>query len=94
MLSLRPAAAALVLLCMTIAQAFAVCPSLPDGPDSQNVTNGQQRALCLQQQLHDNTIARNTQTEITGLQTSIQQMEIQRRFDTLPVFVPAPPWAP
>lgn len=76
--------AALVLLGAMAAPALAACPSLPDGPDSYNVTNGEQRSLCLQRQLHDNTIDQNTQTQIKGIQNSIQQLQIQRRFDNLP----------
>jgi hypothetical protein len=90
--ALRPIGAGLILLCLLAMPAFAACTTLPDGPDSQNVTNGQQRSLCLQQQLHDSTIDQNTQTQITGIQNSIQQMQIQRRFDTLPPIAPAPKW--
>ena len=83
-ISWQGTAAALVLLGAMATPALAACPSLPDGPDSYNVTNGEQRSLCLQQQLHDNTIDQNTQTQIKGIQNSIQQLQIQRRFDNLP----------
>ena len=71
--------------------ALADCPSLPDGPESYNVANGQQRALCLQEQVHDNTVDRNTQTRLNSLRTSMDQLQIQRRFDNLPPIAPPPP---
>ena len=71
---------------------MADCPSLPDGPDSNNVTNGQQRALCLQQQLQSTTEQRNTQTQLDNLQTSMDQLQIQNRLDRLPPVAPPPPW--
>ena len=80
-----------VLLSATL-PALADCPSLPDGPESYNVANGQQRALCLQEQVHDNTVDRNTQTQLNSLKTSIDQFQIQRRFDNLPPIAPPPPW--
>jgi hypothetical protein len=81
----------LVLLGMAL-PAMAACPALPDGPASDNVTNGQQQALCLQQELHDNTINRNNQTQFDSLNTTIQQQQIQRRFDELPVITRPAPW--
>lgn len=74
--------------------AMAACPALPDGPASDNVTNGQQQALCLQQELHDNTVNRNTQTQFDSLKSTIQQQQIQRRFDNLPPIVRTTPWEP
>ena len=91
-ISLRPTAIALTLLLAAVGPAFAACTTLPDGPDSYNVANGQQRSLCLQQQLHDNTVDRNTQTQISGIRTAIEQQQIQRRFDNLQVITPLPPW--
>jgi hypothetical protein len=72
--------------------AMAACPSLPDGPDTYNVANGQQQALCLQQQLHDSTISRNSQTQFDSLKSTIQQQQIQRRFDMLPPVQRPVPW--
>ena len=77
---------------ISVAPALADCPALPDGPDTYNVTNGQAHAVCLQEQLHDNTVDRNTQTQINNLQTSMDQLQIQRRFDNLPRIAPPPPW--
>jgi hypothetical protein len=72
--------------------ATAACPSLPDGPESYNVANGQQHALCLQEQLHNNTITRNNQAEFDALKTTIQQQQIQRRLDNLPIITRPAPW--
>jgi hypothetical protein len=72
--------------------AMAACPSLPDGPASDNVINGQQKALCLQQELHDNTINRNAQTQFDSLKSTIQQQQIQNRFDNLPIIPRPTPW--
>lgn len=90
--ALRRLVAVALVAGLSIAPALADCPSLPDGPESYNVTNGQQRALCLQQEVHDNTVDRNTQTQLNTLRTSIDQLQIQRRFDTLPRIAPPPPW--
>ena len=81
----------LALLGMAV-PAMAACPALPDGPESYNVANGQQHALCLQEQLHNNTIDRNTQTQFDSLKTTIQQQQIQRRFDNLPIVTRPAPW--
>lgn len=72
--------------------AMAACPALPDGPASDNVTNGQQQALCLQQELHDKTMDRNAQTQFDNLKSTIQQQQIQRRFDQLPTITRPTPW--
>ncbi len=83
---------AILALLGTALPALAACPSLPDGPDSYNVANGQQRALCLQQQLNDSTTNRNNQTQFEGLKSTIQQQQIQRRFDNLPRVGSPDPW--
>ena len=81
----------LALAAMTL-PAMAYCPSLPDGPDSNNVTNGQQRAVCLQEQLNASTNSRNAQTQFDSLKSSIEQQQIQRRIDSLPIISRPPPW--
>lgn len=72
--------------------ALALCPTLPDGPDSYNVANTQQRALCLQQELHDNTVGQNAQTQFDALKSNIQQQQIQNRFKSLPTPPRPTPW--
>ena len=81
----------LILAGAASAPVFAACPALPDGPDSHNVDNGRARALCLQQELSANTSIRDTQTQIDTLQTTIQQMQIQRRLDSVPLVQPYRP---
>ncbi|WP_375450473.1 hypothetical protein [uncultured Devosia sp.] len=88
----QSAAAALIVLCLAASPAMADCPSLPDGPDSANVTNTQQRALCLQQQIQSNTLDRNQQLQIDNTQTTLNQLQIERRFDNLPRIGQRPSW--
>jgi hypothetical protein len=90
--SLRRIAAIAVVAGFSIGPALADCPSLPDGPESYNVANGEAHALCLQQELHNTTVDRNTQTQLNSLRTSMDQLQIQRRFDNLPRIAPPPPW--
>jgi hypothetical protein len=94
MMLLKPISLVLTILCATAAPAFAWCPAVPDGPDSQQVQNAQQRDLCLQQELHDSTNDRNAQTQFDTLKSTVQQMEIQRRFDQLPSPGPTVPRFP
>ena len=82
----------ILVLLGTALPAMAGCPSLPDGPESYNVANGQRHALCLQEQLHNNTITRNSQTQFDTLKTTIQQQQIQRRLDRLPTITRPAPW--
>ncbi|MDB5586248.1 MAG: hypothetical protein JWP26_1218 [Devosia sp.] len=89
--TIKSGLAILALLGMAL-PAMAACPSLPDGPASDNVTNGQQQALCLQQELHDSTMDRNAQTQFDSLKSTIQQQQIQRRFDQLPTITRPTPW--
>lgn len=89
--TIRSGVTILALLGMSL-PAMAACPSLPDGPETYNVTNGQQHAVCLQEQLHDNTINRNAQTQFDSLKTTIQQQQIQRRLDNLPTITRPAPW--
>lgn len=88
---LKPISLVFTILCATAAPAFALCPSVPDGPESQQVRNAQQRDLCLQQELHDSTAERNAQTQFDTLKNSVQQLEIQRRLDRLPMVTPITP---
>lgn len=77
---------------MMMGTALATCPALPDGPASFNITNGQQRALCLQDQLHDTIGKQRLQTRIIDLQVTLEQQQIQQRFDRLPTFAAPSPW--
>ncbi|MDB5535336.1 MAG: hypothetical protein JWQ65_211, partial [Devosia sp.] len=47
---------------------------------------------CLQQELHDSTMDRNAQTQFDSLKSTIQQQQIQRRFDQLPTITRPTPW--
>lgn len=89
--TIKSALTILALLGMAL-PAMAACPALPDGPASDNVTNGQQRALCLQQELQANTANRNAQTQFDSLKTTVQQQQIQRRFDDLQIITRPAPW--
>lgn len=83
---------ALVALAVMSMPAFAICPTLPDGPQSDNVTNTQERALCLQQELQNNTADRNRQVHFDNLKSNVQQEQIRRRFDNLPTVVRPNSW--
>lgn len=74
----------LLLLGATAMPALAYCPSVPDGPDTNNVDNGRQRALCMQGQLEYDASVQRNQVQFDSLKTTIDQMEVQRRFDRLP----------
>ena len=64
--------------------AYAQCSPSPDGPNSQNVQNGQDHTLCLNKQLNDTSSTMRDEARWNNLTTSIQRSEIQRRFDSLP----------
>ncbi|WP_143154412.1 hypothetical protein [Devosia limi] len=74
----------LLVLGATAMPALAYCPSVPDGPETNNVENSRERALCMQGQLEYDASIQRMQSQFDSLKTSIDQLEIQRRFDRLP----------
>ena len=70
-----------VLMLWAASPAIAACPSLPDGPESANVTNGVDRALCLQEELAAETRRLQQTKEFQIMLQNLQQdqMEWQRR---------------
>ena len=73
-----------ILLALSGGPALAYCPSQPDSADSRYVEKMQQRALCLNRQLADQTKAQTQGTQFDALSDSVQDSAIQRRFDMLP----------
>jgi len=76
-----------VLTALLTASASAACTSVPDGPQSRYVENGERRIVCLNNELLDRNRQVTLDTRLKSLSNQIQRLELQNRFDKLP---PAP----
>ena len=82
---------AAVMLLASGTMAMAACPSQVPGSTSEAIRANQQRVLCLQRELANAGRVQQYQMDLNKLETRVQKLELQRRFDILPRPVPIPP---
>ena len=87
---LKKTTLAMLLVVSTTATAFADCPSAVPGSTAEAIRANEQRVICLQREIANNSRVQKYELEINRLDTSIQRLELQRRFDNLPMPVPVP----
>jgi hypothetical protein len=75
--------AALVLLPVT--GAMAACP-----PGTRSVQETNNRIVCIQQELAEDTAVRANERQFKDLQSDFRQNQLQQRFKELPRFEPPP----
>ena len=73
---------------------WAACPSAVPGSTAEAIKANEQRVICLQRELSDSSRVQTFELELNRLDTSLQRLELQRRFDTLPKPIPLPVPAP
>lgn len=66
--------------------ASARCVSLPDGPQSRNVENGERRMICLNDELAAKGQQIELKAQINDLSSQIRRIELENRFDDLPTY--------
>jgi TolA-binding protein len=81
-------APALLLVTITSGAATAACPAAVPGNTAEAIKANEQRIICLQRQASDETDRRQYEMELNQIETRVNQLEIQRRFDNLPVYTP------
>lgn len=74
---------AILLAAGTALPAAAACPPPVAGETPAAIEANQRRLVCLQRELAQQTEQRQFKVEINSLDQTIQQMQIQRRFDAL-----------
>jgi TolA-binding protein len=74
---------AVLLAACTIVPAAAACPPPVAGETAEAIAANQQRLVCLQRELAQKSEQYQFKVEINSLDQTIQQMQIQRRFDAL-----------
>lgn len=72
------------LLFAATAASYAACPSPTENSGAAAIAANQQRVICLQQQVDAAATQRRVDSQINSLETRIDQMTVQRRFDNLP----------
>ncbi|WP_127752890.1 MULTISPECIES: hypothetical protein [unclassified Devosia] len=83
---LRSALIAAVLL-VPVSGAMAACP-----PGTRSVQETNNRIVCIQQELAEETAARANERQLKDLQTDWRQNQLEQRFKELPRFSPVPKW--
>ena len=87
---LRKFALAMLMAVGTTATALADCPSAVPGSTVEAIKANEQRVICLQRELTDSSRVQKYEIDINRIDSSIQRLELQRRFDALPKPMPLP----
>lgn len=74
---------AILLVAAAVAPASAACPALVAGDTAAAVEANQQRLLCLQRELAQAGEQYQYKVEINALERRIDDIQLQRRFDSL-----------
>lgn len=78
-----------LLLTLTLSSAaWAFCPAPAPGNTADDIKANQQRLICLQQEASDAANRRQLQYQIDASNRQIQQLQLQRRLDSIPVYKP------
>jgi len=88
MLKSLPLAAVLCLA--SIGSAFAACPPAATGSTAEAIRANEQRVICLQQEVQDNSRYRQLETDVRRNENAINRIQLERRFDALPRPIPTP----
>ena len=75
----------LSLVLLPMSATMAACP-----PGSRSIQDTNNRIVCIQQELAQDTTAKANQFQWDNFQTDWRQNQMQQRFDALPQFNPAP----
>lgn len=63
---------------------YADCPAPTQTSGAAAIAANQQRVICLQQEVDAAANQRRVESQINSLETRMDQMSVQRRFDNLP----------
>lgn len=78
-------------LMLGTAAVHAACPPAAAGTTPEAIEANRQRVLCLQQQLSSDTTMRKLELDFKQVERSVQDLQLQRRLDSIPQFTPVPP---
>lgn len=85
----------LAIIIMTLmfgaAGAHAACPPAAAGTTPEAIELNRQRVLCLQQELSSDTTMRKLELDLKAVERSLQDLQLQRRLDSIPQFTPVQP---
>lgn len=85
---IKPFVVSVVLSVSAASAAMAACPSVVTGTTAEALRANEQRLLCLQRELAEQTLRRNNQLDLDLMTRALQDMQLQRRFDLLPPVQP------
>ena len=72
------------------ASAMAACPPAATGSTAEAIRANEQRVICLQEEVQDDSRYRQLETDIRRNENAINRIQLQRRFDALPRPIPSP----
>ena len=94
-IGVRYGMARIAIIVMTLmfgaAGAYAACPPAAAGTTPEAIELNRQRVLCLQQDLSSETTRRKLEMDLKAMERSIQDLQLQRRLDSIPQFTPVQP---
>ena len=76
---------AMAVVLLPVSGALAACP-----PGTRSVQDTNNRIVCIQQELAEDTAAKANQFQWDNFQNDWRQNQMQQRFNTLPQFNPTP----
>jgi hypothetical protein len=80
-----------VVICLASAgSALAACPPAIPGSTAEAIRANEQRVICLQQEVQDNSRYRQLESDVRRNENAINRIQLERRFDALPRPIPTP----
>ena len=85
---------AAIILLASASSAVAACPTIATGTSAEIIAANSARVLCLQQELSAETDRRKFEFDLNTMQRSIDNIQLQQRLNSIPVYVPPPVMVP
>jgi hypothetical protein len=82
---------AAMMLIATGGSALAACPGIVPGTNAEAIQSHDARLACLQRGITSGLDTKRQQMQIDALNSQVDAIQLQRRFDTLPAYEP---WTP
>jgi len=79
-------AALVCVFLLAVQPAFAACPAPAPGTSAEEIKANEQRLLCMQRELAQDTERRKMQMDIDALNRQFDDLRLQRQLDTIPKF--------
>lgn len=91
---LKPSLLAAVLILASAAPTMAACPSQVPGSTIEAIQANERRILCLLREVEAAAQQRRYESQLRALENSVQNLQLQQRFNAMPTFTAPPPFVP